>query len=141
MRLLARAGQRLFNEPAIVLYDGSCKLCRRSVGVLKAMDLLEQVVAVNALDDEARTDVGPDKLEVAQLMQAMHVVTGQRVWSGFEACRMLASRTPLLWPVYPFLYIWPIPGIGRRVYRWVAASRTCAPARTPRSTVPPSDVS
>jgi predicted DCC family thiol-disulfide oxidoreductase YuxK len=69
-------------------------------------------------------------------MQAMHVVSGSRTWSGFEACRMLAGRSPLLWVLVPVLYLWPVTAIGRRVYRWVAENRACTPdfPRSPVST-------
>lgn len=131
---ISRIGARLFHEPAQVLYDGSCTLCRRSVRLLKALDLFGQVVPVNALDPAARRRAGLEHFDLAVLMQAMHVVSGDRTWSGFEACRVLASRVPPLWPLVPFLYLWPVTALGRRVYRWVAENRTCT-AGAPHSTV------
>jgi predicted DCC family thiol-disulfide oxidoreductase YuxK len=136
MAPLSAFGRRLFDQPALALYDGSCKLCRGSIRVLKACDLFDQIVPVNALDDEARRQAGVGHLDSAALMQAMHVVSGSRTWSGFEACRVLAGRTPLLWLLVPVLYVWPVTAMGRRVYRWVAESRTCTPG-LPRSTVSP----
>jgi predicted DCC family thiol-disulfide oxidoreductase YuxK len=127
MGTLSRIGNRLFDQPAVVLYDGSCTLCRRSVRVLKTLDLLDQVVPVNALEPGARQRAGLTQVDLATLMQAMHVVSGERIRSGFEACRLLAGRVPPLWPLVPFLYLWPVTAIGRRVYRWVAENRTCAP--------------
>lgn len=134
MGALSPVGRRLFDQPAVVLYDGSCTLCRRSVGFLKAIDLLDQIVPVNALDPAARRRAGLDHLDPAILMQAMHVASGSRTWSGFEACRMLAGRSPLLWVLVPVLYLWPVTAIGRRAYRWVAENRACTPD-IPRSTV------
>jgi len=42
------------------------------------------------------------------------------------AYRALAARIPVLWPVLPVLYLWPIPKAGERIDRHVADSRTCS---------------
>lgn len=127
MKSLARVGKALFPYPMVVLYDGRCTLCRRTMGILGSLDVLDQLIPINALSENARTDAGVDHLDPDLLLQAMHVVAGGRVWSGFEACRAIAWRVPLLWPVAPLLHLWPVPAIGRRLYRRVAASRTCQP--------------
>jgi predicted DCC family thiol-disulfide oxidoreductase YuxK len=123
--VIRRIGRLLYGEPAVVLFDGNCRLCRGSIRAVRALDMFDQIIPVNALDEEARTEAGAGRLEIDSLIEAMHVVAGDRAWAGFEACRMLAGRVPLLWPVLPFLYIWPIPALGRRVYRWVARRRVC----------------
>jgi hypothetical protein len=33
---------------------------------------------------------------------------GEKHWHGFFAYRALAARIPILWPLLPFLYLWPI---------------------------------
>jgi predicted DCC family thiol-disulfide oxidoreductase YuxK len=127
MRSLSGLGSRLFGHPLVVLYDGHCRLCQRTIHTLRALDVLDQLIPINALNDNARLDAGVGHLEVGALMEAMHVVAGSRLWSGFAACRAIAWRIPLLWPVLPLLYLWPVPPVGRRVYRIIASRRTCSP--------------
>ena len=129
-RCLAAIGERLYREPAVVLFDGSCSLCRRIVASLRTVDVFGRLTYVNALDEEARRDAGAAALDPDALMREMHVVAGARTWSGFGACRVVAARIPLLWPVWPFLYVWPVPALGRRIYRCIADSRTCRPDRS-----------
>ena len=108
-----------------MLFDGNCRLCRRTIRLLQATDVFRQLIPINALDTRARSDAGVGNLDPDALMEEMHVVVAHRTWSGFSACRVLAGRIPLFWPVWPFLYLWPVPILGRRVYRHVAAHRMC----------------
>lgn len=42
----------------------------------------------------------------------------------YECYRTLAARIPILWPVWPFLWIWP--AIGKMIDCKVAESRSCS---------------
>jgi predicted DCC family thiol-disulfide oxidoreductase YuxK len=125
MGALSGLGSRIYRHRIHVLYDGNCKLCRRTIRICRALDFLDQFVPIDALDTEARARAGLGHLDFDALMREMHVAAGPRVWSGYAACRVIAGRSPLLWPVVPFLYIWPVPSIGRGIYRRVARSRSC----------------
>jgi glycosyltransferase involved in cell wall biosynthesis/predicted DCC family thiol-disulfide oxidoreductase YuxK len=133
--LLQRLGRRLFRSPVTVLYDGNCALCRRTIALLRSVDVLGRLSYLNALDRTQVARAGFSWLDEQTLLADMYAVEGRRTWAGFDTYRVMALRIPLLWPVAPFLYLWPIPAIGRSIYRWVAESRTCRVA-APRSASP-----
>jgi len=120
-----RVGGWLYRDTAYVLYDGNCKLCRRTIASLRVFDIFGGVTYVNALDKQTIIDSGLGWLDSTALMQNMHVVIGKNHWAGFPAYRVWALRIPVLWPLVPFLYIWPIPSAANRIYRLVADSRVC----------------
>jgi hypothetical protein len=103
-------------------------------------DVLERIKYVNGLDREAVGASGLGWLDPDALVQDMHAVIGRRTWKGFAAYRAMVWRLPLLWPVLPALYVWPVPVIGRWIYRRVADGRTCsvegAQLSAPRAPVP-----
>jgi len=127
-------GRWMYKEDMYVLYDGSCKLCRRTMASLRVFDIFERVTYVNALDEQAIKDQRLRWIDSSTLLQDMHVVVGTKSWTGFSAYRILAMRIPILWPVVPFLYLWPLPMIACRVYRYVADSRWCNIPREPSLT-------
>jgi predicted DCC family thiol-disulfide oxidoreductase YuxK len=110
--------------PALVLYDGLCRLCQKSVAVLKRLDWCKQLAFQDARDEERLPAMTPP-LVPERLMEEMHVVTPdrRRAYPGFEAFRWMAWRLPLLLPFAPFLYLPGVPAIGTAVYRWVARNR------------------
>lgn len=124
---------------AVVLYDGRCPLCRKSVAVLRRLDWLGR------LDYRDANDVGnlPESaapLDPQRLLQEMHVVTPdrRRAHAGFAAFRWMAGRLPPLWPVWPLLFVPGVPWLGRRLYRRVARYRYhLAPCHEGECTIPP----
>ncbi|HEY6046621.1 MAG TPA: DCC1-like thiol-disulfide oxidoreductase family protein [Pyrinomonadaceae bacterium] len=127
--LFNAAGKRLFKSEMYVVYDGNCKLCRRTIASFRVFDLLDRVTYVNALNrtDRQRHNLG--WLDEDALMQEMHVVTGKKVWRGFSSYRAWLSRMPLFWPLLPVVYVWPMTRLGKHFYGQVAGSRTCNIAR------------
>jgi predicted DCC family thiol-disulfide oxidoreductase YuxK len=109
---------------AIVLYDGLCPLCRRSVRSLKRLDWLKRFQFQDCRDTAnlPRTAV---PLDPAQLLEQMHVVTPnrKRAYAGFRAFRWMAWRIPVTWWLAPFLYLPGMRWLGTRLYRWVARNR------------------
>jgi len=109
---------------AILLYDGECPLCRKSVAILQRLDWLKVVVYQNARETERlpRCDV---PLVPQRLLEEMHLVTPDRTkaYHGFAAFRWLAWRMPPLVTLAPLMYIPGVPQLGRRAYLWVARNR------------------
>ncbi|MFO0808118.1 MAG: DUF393 domain-containing protein [Gemmataceae bacterium] len=105
-----------------VLYDGLCKLCQRSVAILKRLDWLGRLHFADCRDP---ANVPPGfGLELSRMLEEMHTVTpAGRVTHGFGAFRTIAWRLPLLAPFAPLLYIPGVPWVGQRVYLWVAKNR------------------
>ena len=108
----------------VVLFDGDCPFCQRSVAILKKLDWLGRLAFQNGRD-EAHWPPSERPLVMSRLLEEMHVVTPDRrkTYAGYAAFRWIAWRLPLTWPVAPFLFIPGVPWFGNRVYLWVAKRR------------------
>ena len=113
-----------FPGQAIVLYDGDCPLCRRSVAILKKLDWLGKLAYRSARESD---NLPPSEvpLNPTRMLEEMHVLTPdrKRVHIGFRAVRWILWRLPATFLMAPFLYIPGVPQIGNRVYLWVAKNR------------------
>jgi predicted DCC family thiol-disulfide oxidoreductase YuxK len=124
---------------AIVLYDGDCPLCRKTSVILKRFDWLRQLKIHNCRDT-AGIPANTAHLEPARMIAEMHVLTPDRTTalSGFRAVRWIAGRVPLMWPLYPLLFIPGMAKLGQRVYLWIARNRfQLVPCRNGVCTIPP----
>jgi predicted DCC family thiol-disulfide oxidoreductase YuxK len=113
-----------FAQRGVVLFDGDCPFCQRSVAILKKLDWLGRLTFQNCRD-EAHWPPSAQPLVMSRLLEEMHVVTPdrRRTYAGYAAFRWIAWRLPLTWPVAPFLHISGVPWLGNRVYLWVARRR------------------
>lgn len=110
-------------HPIAVLYDGQCRLCRRSAFVLAMFDAFKHLTLVDFRDASAKQSIAPH-LDESQLNLAMHILLpDQTVRTGFKAFRFMCWHLPLLWPAAPFLYVPGISHAGERIYAWVAKNR------------------
>src|SRR5438874_1348441 len=77
----------------VVLYDGSCEFCRRSIDLLRRLDWLGRLDYRDARDP-AQRPAGEPALDPARLLEEMHVVPpdGRPAYHGFAALRHLAWR-------------------------------------------------
>lgn len=109
---------------AIVLFDGTCGLCQKSVAVLKRLDWKRRLAYHDARDVE-HLPASAVPLDPERMLQEMHLLTPdrQRVYAGFRAFRWMAGRLPLLWAFWPLLFLPGVPWLGQRVYLWVAKNR------------------
>lgn len=107
----------------VVLYDGTCPLCQRSVAVLRRLDWL---AALEFRDARVPANIPGDLsgIPVGRFMDEMHVrEPSGRVTHGFKAFRAIARRVPLLWLVWPLLFVPGVPWVGQKIYLWVAKNR------------------
>lgn len=130
-RVFAWMGRRMYHEPMVVLYDGNCKMCRRTMSVLLTLDWLRLLKGISAFDRQRIEALGLGHLSDDALMRDMHAgergPSGEwRVTKGYEAYQRIACRVPLLWLTLPFIYLPPVAVVGRRIYRHVADSRACS---------------
>jgi len=111
-------------DHALVLYDGDCPLCRRSVALLRRLDwfgVLEYVSFRDAYDPLlAQIPVQPERLQEEMHLLVPGVGTA---YHGFAAFRWMAWRLPPLWPLAPLLSIPGVPRLGQRIYLWIARNR------------------
>lgn len=108
----------------IVLFDGDCPFCRRSVSILKRLDWLGRLHFQSARDAE-HLPPSEVSLDPKRLLDEMHVLTPdrRRAFAGYSAFRWIAWRLPLTIPLAPFLYVPGVPWVGNRVYLWIARNR------------------
>lgn len=107
-----------------VLYDGSCRLCRKTVGVMAAVDAMDRVEIRDALTEWPEISARWPSLDQLQCLESMHVVRSNgKVYDGFAGYRALAWAIPLWWPLLPLLYLPGVPRIGQAIYERVAAGR------------------
>ena len=109
---------------AIVLYDGECPLCRRSVAILKRLDWLHRLAFQDA-NDVANLPRASVALDPVRLLQEMHLLTPDRtrVYAGYRAFRWMAWRLPLTFGFAPWMYLPGVPWVGNKIYLWVAKNR------------------
>ena len=109
---------------AVVLFDGDCAFCQRSVRILKSLDWFKRLTTQNARD-QGRWPAAAEPLSLPKMLEEMHLVTPDRrnIYAGFSAFRWMAWRLPLTLPMAPFLYLPGILWLGNRVYRWIAKNR------------------
>lgn len=122
----------------VVLYDGACPLCLRSVRLLERLDWLNRLHYQNARDT-ASLPACEVPLVPKRLIEEMHVVTPdrKRAHAGFRAFRWMAWRLPLTLPLAPLLYLPGVPWLGHRMYLWVAKNRfKLVPCRDGVCTIP-----
>lgn len=124
---------------AVVLYDGDCPLCRKTTAILKRLDWFHRLAFHNCRDTK-HTPANTAHLDAARMIQEMHVLTPDRghALAGFRAVRWIAGRIPLMWPLYPLLFIPGMPRLGQRLYLWIARNRfKFVPCRDGVCTIPP----
>lgn len=107
----------------VVLFDGGCPMCRRTVRQLRAIDWLGHLQFVDGTDAETRERFAPGLTEAALLVQ-MYVIDplGAR-YAGYEAVLKISSVVPVLWPLWIVGRLPGIRALGHVVYRTIAANR------------------
>ncbi|QDU57877.1 DCC1-like thiol-disulfide oxidoreductase family protein [Aeoliella mucimassa] len=129
--LLAYLGRKLFAGPMHVMYDGNCRMCRRTMSILLALDWLKLLRPVSAFDREQIDQLGLGHLEDDALMRDMHAAEfgatrEYHITRGFDAYQRIAWRMPVLWLTLPIVYLPPVAALGKSIYRRVADTRACS---------------
>jgi hypothetical protein len=96
-----------------VAYDGSCSPCRRTVSVLRDLDLAGKLAFV-AVPPPAR----------GGHLAGGHLVVGPR--GDIDGLRRLAWALPAAWPLAPLLYVPGAPWLGRHLWSAVVRLRAAA---------------
>jgi len=122
----------------VVLFDGGCPMCRRTVRLLQRVDWLRRLAFADVTDPGTRERHAPGLSESDALLE-MYVVDEQgRRFAGFEGYLQIALVVPVMWPV---ALLGRVPGIrhlGHAVYRMVAANRVRHGRCTDEVCAPPS---
>jgi predicted DCC family thiol-disulfide oxidoreductase YuxK len=116
--------------PYLVLYDGGCGFCTRSITTLMRVDILDRLRFADVATDWPWLGGHYPSLERSACLSEMHVAGPDgRVYAGFDAWRTIARLVPLGWTALPFLLIPGVPAAGRRAYRVIASHRTTTTCR------------
>ena len=112
-------------EAWLVIYDGRCSLCIRSMTVLDYLDSGDRTEPVNFEREWDRVRTRAPSLTPEHARHAMQLLTpdGRRL-EGFHAFRELTRIIPLLWPLAPVTHFPGANTIGPRVYEAVATRRS-----------------
>jgi predicted DCC family thiol-disulfide oxidoreductase YuxK len=107
-----------------VFYDGKCSFCIRSVTILSRLDWLRRIRWIDMHAPEAKVEFPDLNLERGATELLMRNREG--VWlGGFDAFRAMAKLFPIFWILWPFLFVPPVPTIGRWLYQRIAERRFC----------------
>ncbi len=110
-------------EPVVVLFDGRCGFCKRSILTLSMMDWLRRLQFSSYHDPDNKKRYAPD-LSHETLNKEMHVRLRDGSYKkGFFAFRALTWHLPALWPLAPLLYIPGVSVIGSAAYTYIADHR------------------
>ena len=94
------------------------------MSLLLRMNWLGRIRGIDMHAPEAKVEF-PD-LDLDRGGMELLVRTENGGWvGGFDGFRVLARHLPIFWLILPFLYIPPVPSLGRWVYRRIAERRYC----------------
>ena len=105
-----------------VIWDDHCSFCSTWIAIFRRLDRLGVHRIVGSSEPGAFDDVPVTR---AQADEALQLVEDGRRHEGFDAVRLILEKCPPTFLVAPLLRVPPVPAIGRRAYRAVAARRTC----------------
>ena len=117
----------------VMLFDGSCGLCQRTVQMVRRLDILNRIDVLDVARGWPAVAARHPGLSREACLDEMHVMTPRgRVELGFAAYRAMARAIPAAWPILPLFYVPGVSWVGDRVYRAVARRRAsnCAVERT-----------
>lgn len=108
----------------VVVWDDSCQFCAAWVRAFRALDWLGVVTLIPLSQPTRYEALG---IEQGAALGALQLRDADgRIHGGFEAVRRLAYAFPATMLLAPWLALPPVRLAGDRVYRRIAARRTCA---------------
>jgi len=108
----------------VVLYDGWCPLCIKSVARLKKFDFFNLIEFLSFRNPEILKQYN---IEIRILEKRMHSFNKGKVSQGIDAFIQIIQRMPLLWIILPFMYTAKILGFGQCLYDYIASRRKIIP--------------
>ncbi len=110
-------------KPLVVLFDGRCGLCQKSIFTLSMLNWLHRLDFAN-FHDPMKKKSHASHIHLDALNTEIHVKMPDGTHrKGFFAFRALTWHVPVLWPFAPFLYLPGASLVGKATYIWVAEHR------------------
>lgn len=120
-------GRRLLEPLRVQLFfDNWCPLCCRTVALLQKLDWLKMLEPIPFRQVGIPERYGLDVNKAEARIQA-RLVRQEKWVEGIEVFSLVASRLPLLWPVWPLLLLAESLGVGQHLYDWGATRRRIVP--------------
>ena len=114
--------QGFYQVRDIILFDGQCPLCVRSMRLLLLFDWLGRFICLDFRQEQVSKVIKCVSAE--QLEEQMVLITSLGdIRFGFEAWRYIVRRLPLFFVPAHLLYLPVVPSLGDKLYRMVARSR------------------
>jgi predicted DCC family thiol-disulfide oxidoreductase YuxK len=127
--LFVAVGKRLFPRDLPVIYDDSCKLCRRAVAILQSLNWADRVQFVGSSDEASLMALGAEDLSPKGSLPHFTAITFDGRIYGYDAYLRLVPRLPLLLSLWPIMLLPPVRVLGEGIYSRVAHSRACSVVR------------
>lgn len=114
--------QRTFQK-VIILWDGDCSFCKKSVLVAKKFDWFNRFIIINSNNKDLHKKYlkGWDG-DIDKGLWAKGIDSNEN-HVGFDGFRRMLWVMPMFWIILPLLYIPFVPTIGRIIYAWIAKNR------------------
>lgn len=110
------------SQKLIVIYDGKCRFCRRSVSLFSTLDWLNRFEFVDNSDWKSLQEKY-SQLSGYEAPNSLVVIERNTLYWGFFAIRRMVLSTPMFWP-FLLAFYFPTAGyFGPILYAWVAKNR------------------
>lgn len=109
----------------IVFYDSWCPICKRVKSNIEKLDWLNQVKLISIRSE----DIRHLEIPLKELEKSMYCIYSKnnRIVSGIDAIAAIVIRLPLLSPLWPFIKLSSILGLGQKIYGYIARTRRIVP--------------
>jgi len=111
-------------EPWTLIYDGFCPLCTRTMVIIDALDITEQLRYIDFERDWTGVAVIAPSLTIDDARRAIHAVSPNGdIYRGYYGFKRLSRRLPVLLPAAIVMAIPGVDWLGVKVYDEVARRR------------------
>jgi predicted DCC family thiol-disulfide oxidoreductase YuxK len=115
--------KRREGDPPVLVYDGQCQFCIRSIKRLQTLDLFSVLALKDLHHIENYTNVHPDLTKDKAMSQMYLIDTNGKLYGGFRAFQRMTLMMPMLYILIPVVYFPGVTLMGTIVYNWVAKNR------------------
>jgi len=112
-----------FSQKVVVLWDGDCSFCWKSIQIAKKLDWFNRFIVVSSHDvktNQALLEGWDGDIEKGLFAKG---VESNKSYVGFDGFRRMTWAMPIFWIILPLLYIPFVPTVGRWIYGWIADNR------------------
>ncbi|MBC8166383.1 MAG: DUF393 domain-containing protein [Bryobacteraceae bacterium] len=106
-----------------MIWDDRCSFCGRSIRLLRNLDRSHRLQYVGSSDQAVLTKHGITRESAAEEIK---FVDGRAVFGGYDAVARLVRYLPAGRLASALMSLPLVRFFGRRIYRYIAAHRSCA---------------